>query len=316
MCGPCPRAAAAPIPQLALDATSTLAPPFPPLRALSLSATSPKAILQAHRLRAKKSFGQNFLADEGLLARIAALVPTSAGVVEIGAGLGALTRALVLAGHRVIAVERDRDLLPVLRGELGNWIATGQLTLLEADAKTVDYPSLLASLPKPGAIVGNLPYQLTGPLLRVACRLAPHVQRAVFLVQLEVAERLVAGVGDSAYGALSVFTRAAFDVQREMVVRRGAFYPQPKVDSAVVSLTSRPDPAPETEAFRALVKAAFEQRRKTLRNAWAAAFAKVGADLEGTARDAGIDLGARGESLDVAAFRRVSDLVDSKGGRT
>ena len=161
-------------------------------------------------------------------------------MIELGAGLGALTRPLLATGvARLVAVERDRDLVPALAQELAGELEGGRLEILEADAKSVDFVELLAGRPKPHVVAGNLPYQITGPLLQKAVHIAPSIERAVFLVQLEVVDRLAAGPGSDAYGALSVFVQRAFKVERAFVIRRGAFYPQPNVDSAVVTLEPR-----------------------------------------------------------------------------
>lgn len=273
-------------------------------------ADSPKVLLERYGLRPKYSFGQNFLADERLAARIAETCAARGGsVVELGAGLGALTRPLLESGVEfVLAVERDRDLVPALSQELASAIQAGRLSVLEADAKGVDFVEALRERPKPQVLAGNLPYQITGPLLEKAVHAAPHLDRAVFLVQLEVADRLAARPGTEQYGALSVFAQRAFDVERAFVVRRGAFYPQPNVDSAVVALRPR-GAAAETEAFRAVVRRAFEQRRKTLKNAWADLFAQRGVDLKSAAERAGVDLSARGETLSVAEFLRMAEAL-------
>ncbi|HEY6561592.1 MAG TPA: 16S rRNA (adenine(1518)-N(6)/adenine(1519)-N(6))-dimethyltransferase RsmA [Polyangiaceae bacterium] len=271
-------------------------------------------LLQRHGLRAKKHFGQNFLMDAELATRIAELLttPERGTVVEIGAGTGALTARLLERAARVIAIERDRDLLPVLRAELADALDSGALELLETDAKSCDWASLLATQPRPHVVGGNLPYQITGPLLRSVGLAAPVLDRVVFLVQLEVADRLVAQPLTDAYGALSVFAQNAFEAQRAFVVRRGAFYPQPGVDSAVVVLVPREaGESPESEEFRALVRAAFAQRRKTLRNAWHGVLSTDATGLERAARDAGIDLSLRGEALSVAAFARMARALTS-----
>ncbi|HVW25959.1 MAG TPA: 16S rRNA (adenine(1518)-N(6)/adenine(1519)-N(6))-dimethyltransferase RsmA [Polyangiaceae bacterium] len=277
---------------------------------------SPRELLERHRLRAKHPFGQNFLADAGIARKIAELATTPPGgtVVEIGAGLGALTRPLLERASRVIAIERDRDLVPALGEEFRSAIDAGSLSLVEADAKQVDYAALLDGAATPKAIAGNLPYQLTGPLLRLAVDHARRFDRAVYMVQLEVAERLVAKASEPEYGALTVFVNAAFTVERKLLVRRGAFYPQPRVDSAVVVLTPREVPlCDETDEFRAVVKAAFSQRRKTLRNAWRALPGMNEERLASAAAGAGIDLDARGETLDAAAFARMaSELTRSR----
>ncbi len=216
-------------------------------------------------------------------------------MVELGAGLGALTRPLLASGASfVLAVERDRDLVPALGQSWRGDVEAGRLQILEADAKGVDFATVLAGRPKPHVIAGNLPYQITGPLLEKAVHSAPSIERAVFLVQLEVADRLAAAPGSDAYGALSVFAQRAFKVARAFVIRRGAFYPQPNVDSAVVTLEPLGS-GPETDEFRAVVRGAFAQRRKTLKNAWTRVFGQRSVDLTAAAQRAGIDLSARGE---------------------
>lgn len=274
---------------------------------------SPKAELLAHGLRAKKHFGQNFLADENLARRIAELAtePPGGTVVEIGAGLGALTRPLLARAARVIAIERDRDLIPILEAEL----RSDRLQLVEADAKKVDFVGLAAGGPRPWVLAGNLPYQITGPLLQKAVGVARRFDRMVFLVQLEVADRLAAAPGRAGWGALSVFVQAQFSVRRAFIVRRGAFHPQPGVDSAVVVLEPHAEPVvEEDDTLRALVHAAFAQRRKKLANAWQGV---LGLDTERLARAAeraGIDLARRGETLEVAELARMAREVSACAG--
>jgi 16S rRNA (adenine1518-N6/adenine1519-N6)-dimethyltransferase len=277
-----------------------------------VSADSPKVLLERYGLRPKYSFGQNFLADERLAARIAEACAASGGsVVELGSGLGALTRPLLASGVSfVLAVERDRDLVPALAQELASDVEAGRLEIREDDAKRVDFVEALAGRPTPHVVAGNLPYQITGPLLEKAVHSAPSIARAVFLVQLEVADRLAAAPGSDAYGALSVFAQRAFRVERAFVVRRGAFYPQPNVDSAVVVLEPRGAPA-ESEEFRQVVRSAFGQRRKKLKNCWAGLFGARGIDLEAAATRAQIDLSLRGETLGVADFVRMAEELRS-----
>jgi 16S rRNA (adenine1518-N6/adenine1519-N6)-dimethyltransferase len=278
-----------------------------------MAADSPKALLERYGLRPKYSFGQNFLADERLAARIAeACAARDGSVVELGAGLGALTRPLLASGvSYVLAVERDRDMVPALAQELAADVETGRLTILEEDAKSIDFATVLEGRPRPHVIAGNLPYHITGPLLEKAVHAAPSIERAVFLVQLEVADRLAAPANSDAYGALSVFAQRAFVVERAFVIKRGAFYPQPNVDSAVVTLVPR-GAGPETQAFRNVVRMAFQKRRKQLRNAWAGLGADRGIDLEEAAERADINLTARGESLTVADFQRMAEELERK----
>jgi 16S rRNA (adenine1518-N6/adenine1519-N6)-dimethyltransferase len=279
---------------------------------MTSGALGPRAALAARGLHPKHSFGQNFLADANVARKIAELATTPEGgtVVEIGAGTGALTEHLAARAARVVTIERDRDLVPVLRDAFAER-PEGTFEVLEADAKGVDYAPLLASGPPPHVLAGNLPYQITGPLLTLTVELAEHLDRAVYMLQLEVGERLVARPGTSSYGGLTVFVQAAFSVEKAFVVRRGAFFPQPNVDSVVVVLTPlRPRVSAETPAFRALVKGAFAQRRKTLRNAWKGVLSLSPEGLARAATEAGIDLERRGETLGVEDYARMAQIVE------
>jgi 16S rRNA (adenine1518-N6/adenine1519-N6)-dimethyltransferase len=274
-----------------------------------------RVLLRESGLSPKKGFGQNFLVDGNIVRAIAsAAVPDKdvgrAFVVELGAGLGALTSELLPRVRRMVAVERDRDLLPILQRALHEPIADHTLTLEEADAQSIDLAATFAAAESGDCRVlcGNLPYQITGRLLERAVSNAEHLDRVVFMIQREVADRLLAAPSTKEYGALTVFTRAAFDVRRVLTVGSGAFFPPPEITSTVVELVPcRPARAEETETFRAVVKHAFSMRRKTLRNAWAPL------DKERIARGAeiaGISLDARGETLDVAAFARMAKALD------
>jgi 16S rRNA (adenine1518-N6/adenine1519-N6)-dimethyltransferase len=271
----------------------------------------PRTILGRHQLKPKRSFGQNFLVAHPIVEKIAALCVVQEGalVVEIGAGLGTLTSALLGRGARVVAIERDRDLVPVLQQELAADLESGMLTLLEDDAAQVDLGALLSAGPEGGRVLaGNLPYQITGKLIERATELARQLDRVVVMVQREVADRLVAPANGEAYGQLSVFAQAAFDVKRELLVSAGCFHPRPEIESAVVVMIPRAVPrAAETPTFRAVVHAAFGARRKTLRNALAALMSAppVRAAVEAT----GIDLGRRGETLTVEEFARIAEAV-------
>jgi 16S rRNA (adenine1518-N6/adenine1519-N6)-dimethyltransferase len=271
-------------------------------------------VLRGAGLRPKKSFGQNFLVAAPVALAIAeACVPDSergrARVVEIGAGTGVLTRLLASRARALVAIERDRDLVPILARE----VADAHVRVLEADAATVDLRELLGppDATSPRVLCGNLPYAITGQLLRRAVESADSLERVVFMVQDEVAARLIAAPGAKERGALSVFVQAAFGQRRVLRVAAGAFHPAPEVTSAVVELTPlRPPRARETPAFRSVVRAAFQSRRKTLRNAWRALFGEMAA-LELAAKRASIDLGARGETLDVDAFSRMAAEIEN-----
>ena len=268
-----------------------------------------RALLRSAGLAPKKSFGQNFLIDANVATAIASACvhddEKNATVVELGAGLGALTTLLAKRAARVIAVERDRDLVPLLREAMKD---VPSVDVVEGDAQSVDLDAAFANATGSRVLCGNLPYQITGKLLGIATRNATRFDRAVFMIQKEVADRLRAEPSTKDYGALTVFAQAAFDVTLVRTVPAGAFFPPPEVTSAVVALrVLRPPRATETEAFRSLVKAAFAQRRKTLRNAWRS----LGAEkIESAANVAGVSLDARGETLDVEAFAKMASFFE------
>jgi 16S rRNA (adenine1518-N6/adenine1519-N6)-dimethyltransferase len=192
-----------------------------------------RAVLRRSGLQPKRSFGQNFLVSPHAVEAIAeACIPQSdvgrARVLELGAGTGTLTRALAARARSVVAVERDRDLVPVLAEELAG-LAPGLVRIVEGDAQAVE-PGELLGPPEDGSprvLCGNLPYQITGRLLERAVVHADDLERAVFMVQLEVADRLAADPGNKTYGALTVFTRAAFRTRKLFVVGRARSIPHP-----------------------------------------------------------------------------------------
>ncbi len=264
---------------------------------------SPPALLEKYGLRAKKSWGQNFLGDEAVLDHIARLAVRAPGerVVELGAGLGHLTARLAALGARVVAVERDRDMARVLRGELGD-----RVEVLEADAARLDLGALARAGGAPARITlaGNLPYHLTSPILFSILDQTASVSRAVFLLQREVAERLAASPGSREWGLLSVLLQREARVTVERRVPPGAFVPAPRVESAVLLVELRPpeDPVADSARFRRLVKAGFAQRRKTLRNALAAARVAPPEALARALAATGVDPGRRGETLTLAEW--------------
>lgn len=274
----------------------------------------PRALLDKYRLHAKKSWGQNFLGDEGILDAIARLAVEREGelVVELGAGLGHLTARLLARGARVVAVERDRDMARVLRGELGEAVR-----LLEADAARLDYRALAAGAGEGGrvAVVGNLPYHLTSPILFSLLDQADAVARAVLLLQREVAERLAAAPGTKAWGLLSALLQQRAEVTVERRVPARAFLPPPKVESALVRVAFGPPRVEVVEAarFRRLVKAGFAQRRKTLANALRAARLVSPEAAEAALAAVGIDPSRRGETLTVAEWAALERALAASG---
>lgn len=270
----------------------------------------PRRFLARHGLRPKDSFGQCFLIAPHVVDAITeALDPRPhESVIEIGTGTGTLARALAPSARAVIAIERDRDLVAALRAEG----LPPNVSLDEADAGAWDYRSACAA--SDSVIVGNLPYQITGRLLREI--LAPPVRWrvAVVMVQAEVALRLLASPGGDDWGALSIFTQAACTVDRVCNASPGCFFPSPRVHSTVVRLRPREVPlAEETEGFRAMVHALFAARRKTLRNGLSSITGRDGAVAACEA--AGIDPGLRPEVLSIEALARLAAACDAQRRR-
>ena len=225
---------------------------------------TPREILQRHGLRAKHSWGQNFLGDPDILEAIAESLELREGepVVELGPGLGHLTRFLAATGARVTAVEKDRDMIAVLGKE-----AIPGVQVVDGNATTVDYAQV-AGAPEV-KVAGNLPYHLTSSILFQVLEQRATVTRAVFTLQKEVVDRLAAEPGGRDYGLLTAILGLYFSSENLFDIDANRFHPPPKVDSAVLRLIRRPEPlAPVVDGARfiRLVKAGFAQRRKTLIN--------------------------------------------------
>ena len=271
--------------------------------------SGPAELLRRHGLRPKKDWGQNFLGDENILRGLAALARLQPGdqVVELGAGLGHFTRALSNTGARVLAVERDRDLAPILRSELPG------VEVVEADAKSFDLQAIADRAGGRIVLCGNLPYHLSSPILFHLMDQRKAVKRAVLLLQREVAERIAAEPGGRDYGLLSVLVQLVADAHIGMSVPRQAFHPSPDVDSCALVLEMLPEPRAavvDELRFRTLVKAAFSQRRKTL---WNAVRSMEGAREAVVA--AGIDPQRRGETLSVAEFASIERALPAEAER-
>lgn len=272
-----------------------------------LGAAEIRELAAAHGIRPTKQWGQNFVVDGNTVRRIVRVAAVGPGdtVVEVGPGLGSLTLALLPEVDRVVAVEVD----PVLAAALPATVerhAPGRadrLDVVHADAlKVTDLPG-----PPPTALVANLPYNVSVPVVLRFLEVFPSITRVLVMVQLEVAERLAAGPGSRTYGVPSVKAAWYGDVRLAGHVPRSVFWPVPNVDSGLVALTRREPPA--TTASRqdvfACVDAAFAQRRKTLRAALAS-WAGSATAAEEALVAAGIDPRTRGEQLDVAAFAAVA----------
>lgn len=270
-----------------------------------------RTLLGKYGLRAKKSFGQNFLVnDRAFRAIVDATVRTDEDwIVEIGSGLGTLTMRLAarVPDGKVFAIERDPDMVAVLRAELAGM---DNVEINEADAMRYDLRTVARWRGEKISVCGNLPYHIASQLIFRVIDARAHVTHAVMMIQKEMADRIVASPGTKEYGALGVMVRTYTDVTTVAKVGAGSFVPPPKIDSTIVKLvplaTTRAPLANEAH-YSAVVHAAFGQRRKTLRNALRAVFdeASVDAALATTKID-GI---RRGETLDIAEFAALSEAI-------
>ncbi|MGY0505974.1 16S rRNA (adenine(1518)-N(6)/adenine(1519)-N(6))-dimethyltransferase RsmA [Luteimonas sp. e5] len=255
---------------------------------------------------AKKHLGQNFLHDRDVIERILLALAPAPGerIVEIGPGQGALTLPLLQRHGTLTAIEFDRDLFAPLRAAAA---AQGsELRLIESDVLKVDFSALAEELGGPIRLLGNLPYNLSSPILFHALEHAAAIIDMHFMLQQEVVERMAASEGSKVYGRLSVMLQAYCRVTPLIHVPPAAFRPAPKVDSMVVRLVPRP--AAEIEVndraeFAAVVRAAFGQRRKTLHNAL------NGLRDDEAIRAAGLQPGMRAEQVPVAGFMRLANLA-------
>ena len=257
-----------------------------------------KGLLARADRHPSRALGQNFVADPNTVRRIAHLAGVGPGdrVVEIGAGLGSLTLALRETGAEVTSIEIDRHLVPLLR----ETVEPHGVTVIEADAMTFDWVSLLGD-ERGWVLVANLPYNIATPLVADLLDGVPQLERMLVMVQREVGERLAAGVGDEQYGAVSVKVAYWADAKVVGRVPPTVFIPQPKVESALVSIVRRAEPAADVDF--GLVRAGFGQRRKMLRRALAGLVDDAGFAC------AGIRPEARAEELDVAAWGRLTACV-------
>jgi 16S rRNA (adenine1518-N6/adenine1519-N6)-dimethyltransferase len=266
------------------------------------SPTALRALLTEHGLDPSRALGQNFVVDANTVRRIVRLAGVQAGdrVVEVGAGLGSLTLALLEVGAEVTAIEVDRHLLPVLRSV----VEPAGATVVAGDAMELDWDALLgpAGGERPWSLVANLPYNIATPLVLDLLAGVPAIERMLVMVQLEVGERLAAGPGTKAYGIPSV--KAAWWADAEVVgtVSPSVFLPQPRVASGLVDLRRRQPPGDDATRARVfqLVEAGFGQRRKMLRRSLAALVEP------GQLEAAGIRPEARAEELTLEDWLRLA----------
>lgn len=272
--------------------------------------TSPsvlKSILQAHGIRLSKRYGQNFLCDEHIVERIVATLDDPERVLEIGPGVGTLTLALARRAGRVVAVEIDERFLPLLKFHLTGF---EHVTLIHSDILKIDFQELETVLGGPFCVVGNLPYQITSPLLDKLVHSRTLIRQAVLMVQRELAEKLLAPVGSGKGSSLGVLLQAFAHVERLFHVPKTVFFPRPDVDATVfrANFLEKPKFQAAEAAFFNVVRAAFNLRRKTIRQALIQSpFLKLPAALSfDLLKRAGIDPKRRGETLTLAEFDRVA----------
>lgn len=272
--------------------------------------THPRALLARWGLRPRKRYGQNFLLDTNAALRIARLCVTDAGahprVVEIGGGTGMLTLALLESGARVTAIEIDPDLVALLRSRDD----LRDAEIVQADALEFDYVGWAGD--KGWHVAGNLPYNVATPLIVRFAEMTDGPQSLTVMVQKDVADRLAARPGTAAYGSLSVAVQYAMHVELAFALRAGAFYPPPKVTSAVVRMTRRAQPAVsprDIALFRKVVRAAFAYRRKTLANTLSLALEIPHTRVARAVAASNLSPELRGERLDLADFARLADAL-------
>lgn len=274
-----------------------------------------KDALAARGLSPRKRFGQNFLIREELSERIVehAHLASDDVVVEIGPGAGALTPRIASRVRHVIAIEKDAGLAEFLREDLAEWRG---ITIAEGDFLEFD---LAAAAREHGveklAIVGNIPYNITTPILERIFEQSACVRGAVLLVQKEYAERLAAAAGSPEYGSLTLFARYHALLEPLMTIRASAFWPRPEVDSMLIRVLLRETPpvdAPEALLFR-VIRGSFGQRRKQLANTLEVALGWERERVERLGSHAGIDLRRRGETLTLEEFARLARAAAERG---
>ena len=273
--------------------------------------------LKKHHITLQKKYGQNFIGDPALLERIATVCDWQPGdrALEIGPGAGTLTRAIAREAEEVLAVEIDRRLAPLLEETLAD---CANVHLVFTDALKADLDALMRDTfgwDGRYKLIANLPYYITTPLIMHVLEDSEKVSELVIMVQKEVGERLCAAPGSKAYGAVTVMVQYAATVARAFDVGRHAFVPAPEVDSTILHLIpyeKRPIQAQSDAVLRRVVKAAFSQRRKTLRNS----LSSLGCDkalIKQALEAAGIEDSRRAETLSVAEFVALADAFYEGG---
>lgn len=258
-----------------------------------------------------KGLGQNFLLDSTVLDKIVKVAEIENGVLEVGPGFGVLTTELAKTGKKVVSVEVDKRLIPVLDFTLAG---LDNVTIIEKDILKTDIAELIRQEfgAKTISVAANLPYYITTPIITRLLESKLPLKNIVVMVQKEVAERIAAEPGKKEYGAISVLCRYYTKPRIVTTVPAGSFYPTPKVDSAVLCMEVSPQPNVKTndeELFFRAVKAAFGQRRKTLLNCLSNGFGHDKEQMKELLCRAGIDPSIRGERLGLEEFARIADEI-------
>jgi len=276
--------------------------------------------MKTWNLRAKKEMGQNFLADQGTAEKIVARSGITADdvVLEIGAGLGSLTRPLARVARKVYAIEKDSTLIPPLNNEL---LASSidNVVVMNDNILTLDIASIARTEQQPLVIMGNIPYNISSQILVQLMMARQHLKKAALMFQKELALRVMATPGSKAYGRLAVMAGYCSTVSVMTEVKAARFFPKPKIDSLVISIFfkdhAEPSAADESLLYK-VVKASFSKRRKTLRNSLSGAILQI--DAATAAREliaAGIDPIRRAETLTVEEFVNLSNRFYEAGYR-
>ena len=281
--------------------------------------TSPRTLLSASTLSPKKQFGQTFLSDP----KTAEMIVSRSGiskediVLEIGAGLGALTVPLALAAEKVYAVEKDINLLPLLKSEL---LAKNidNVSIMNENILDTDIESTAAKHGRKIVVIGNLPYNISSQVLIKLIIQRKCLSRAVLMFQKELSERICAKPGCKDYGRISVMLRYCADIGKIADVKASLFFPKPKIDSQIIEIRFKESPdfsADDEKFFFRVIKAAFGKRRKTLKNSLSGSELGINAQTAVLAlNSAGIDPARRAETLTVEEFVKLSNAIPKSAG--
>lgn len=269
--------------------------------------------IKSYNIRPNKRLGQNFLVDDGILEQIIDLYDLKKDevIVEIGAGLGALTTRLASRVRKVLAIEIDKTLADLLKNKI---IKDKNIEVINQDILSFDFPEVAKLYGGKLKVLGNIPYSISAPLLFKLLEHKNSLSMAILMFQKEVANRIVANPGTKDYGVLSVFSQISAVVSKELLISKCSFYPQPKVDSAVVRFVFSESlimGIKDEQIFKSVVRASFAQRRKTLKNTLKNTL-NLGilfGDVLNAAKACGIDPGRRGETLRLEEFKDLANCL-------